>query len=612
MVKRKFLTKLMAATIVATMLVTPTAAFAEGNEEPVENVGEGDPEPEPQVEEGGGEPKAEEVSSEPVESGEEISSEPVKSGEEVSSEPVKSGEEAGSEVVKSGESTANTAAEYIDARNEDVNTKLDDVKAESGQEAAVRIDADNQHKAEVKTGNVTGSEATAVVIRTDSQGNVDLTVDGKTESKGVDLLSVAKGNSDVTVRLDGEVKSDNTGIIAMSGSFNNTRSIDVDPSAEPDKSMTAIMVDGDINAGQVGVMAVAAKSGQTLLNIKGNVSANSSVALSTTALYGGYNDIAVKGNVTAGGSPAVSMQADEDAAHNNIVIGGDVKAGDLGVLMTADGNGTKNEIVIEGTLSAEKTAVASNDSSKNTITVWKIETADDSMPFATTTDGGATLVQDESVEQNIQYIIRVNQTEGATLKATDANGNPLATVTGIDGRALEYAHEGEKVLLKIDVDDHYRLDAAYGDDGRQLELVKDGNGNYYINVPKYGGVSFSVKLTHVKHHKHKDKDKDKDKNKNNNPAASYVLTDSAAVILINSAAPGSAVTLSGLSGTGLSASVVQSLLLKRNIAVTVTFMFNGVLYKVIIPAGADLTPLIDATGCISFAALAQTYGMTPV
>ena len=618
MVKRKFLTKLMAATIVATMLVTPTAAFAaEGNEESVENVGEGEPEPEPQVEEGTGEPNTEETASEPKT--EEVSSEPKT--EEVSNVPITE-EPAGEPKAEEGsgelvQATGQIATEVIEAQNEDVNKKLGDVTADPGMAAAVFINAGNEHKADVKTGNLTGSDNAAVEIVADNQGKVDLTVDGNTESKGVGSLSAARGNSDVMIKLTGDVKSDNTGIIGLSGPFfqspDDPRKIDVNPSAEEDKTMTGITVDGNINAGNVGAILQSTNSSQNILNIKGNVSANS-VALVETASYGAYNDIAVKGNVTTTGGPAVSMQADEGAAHNNLIVGGDVKAGDIGVLMSANGDGTKNEVVIEGTLSVKKTAVVSNDSSKNTITVWKIETADNSMPFAKSTDGGATLVQDDSIEQNVQYIIRVNQTEGATLRATDANGNPLATVTGIDGKSLEYAREGEKVLLKIDVAENYKLEAAYGDDGKQLELVKDANGDYYINVPKYGGVSFSVKLSYSDDHKHhhKHKDKDKDKNKNNNPAASYVLTDSAAVILINSAAPGSAVTLSGLSGTGLSASVVQSLLLKRNIAVTVTFMFNGVWYKVIIPAGADLTPLIDATGCISFAALAQTYGMTPV
>ncbi len=94
-------------------------------------------------------------------------------------------------------------------------------------------------------------------------------------------------------------------------------------------------------------------------------------------------------------------------------------------------------------------------------------------------------------------------------------------------------------------------------------------------------------------------------------AGTVVLSDSEAVSLISAAPAGGSVTLSGLTGAGLSASVVAQLLSRNDIDVTFTFMINGVLYQIVIPAGANLANLVGADGSISFSALGQTFGIEP-
>ena len=85
-----------------------------------------------------------------------------------------------------------------------------------------------------------------------------------------------------------------------------------------------------------------------------------------------------------------------------------------------------------------------------------------------------------------------------------------------------------------------------------------------------------------------------------------------AVSLVSSAPAGGSVTLPNLTGTGLSAALVQSLLARRDIPVALTFMINGVTYRIIIPAGADIASLTGADGSISFASLGQAFGMASV
>lgn len=97
-----------------------------------------------------------------------------------------------------------------------------------------------------------------------------------------------------------------------------------------------------------------------------------------------------------------------------------------------------------------------------------------------------------SVEKSILYIMKLTQPDsGATLFATDANGKPLATSHG-----YSVAKEGDRVLLKVRVDEGSELLAAYDGAGNEVKLIKGEDGCYYIayTVPRGGGIGLSVIL----------------------------------------------------------------------------------------------------------------------
>lgn len=97
---------------------------------------------------------------------------------------------------------------------------------------------------------------------------------------------------------------------------------------------------------------------------------------------------------------------------------------------------------------------------------------------------------------NIMYIIKVEQpSEGGTITAVDENGNDLAKSFGFD-----VAHEGEKVMLKANLEEGYKIIAAYNGLGEKQPLLKDEKGNYYIFVPKGGGVYLSAELEDTTEH----------------------------------------------------------------------------------------------------------------
>lgn len=507
MLKKRFLMKVLAATVAATIAVTPATAFAEGGEK-------------------------------------------------------------------------------VEAVNENKEEEFGDITADGEDEAALEIEA-NHGNVEVKTGSLTSEQGPGLKVVSDHDSSSIAYVKGDINSDVSGVVALAKYDSGNLIVVEGDIKSDWYGVGALAGEYNDEED---ERLTDPDESINVVAVNGSIDSEESGISAC--------------------------AWNGASNAVGVTGNVTGHGSEGAVVAIAYGADRNNILIVGDVKGDDIGVNMFSqvneDENVPVNNVVVEGTVSAKEAAIVDNrvKGGRNTVTVWKIETDGFTAAKATLNHetGKYDVVEDEEAAKNIQYIIRVNQTDGATLKATDADGNALATVTGLNGE-LEYALEGDKVLLKIDIEDGYSLDAAYGDEGQTLELTKDAAGNYYLVVPRNGGVSFSVKLS--KNKKDDDKDDDK-KNDNNQTAGSYVLSDSAAVSLISSASSGSSVTLSGLSGTGLSASVVSQLLARRDIDVTVTFMLNGVLYKIVIPAGADIAGLVGADGSVSFEALGQAFGIAPV
>ena len=57
------------------------------------------------------------------------------------------------------------------------------------------------------------------------------------------------------------------------------------------------------------------------------------------------------------------------------------------------------------------------------------------------------------------------------------------------------AKDNDTVLLKVDLSDGYSLLGAYNGDGEKVALLTDSNGNYYVIVPRGGGVYLSVSLS---------------------------------------------------------------------------------------------------------------------
>jgi hypothetical protein len=124
---------------------------------------------------------------------------------------------------------------------------------------------------------------------------------------------------------------------------------------------------------------------------------------------------------------------------------------------------------------------------KLTLTVWEMTADQDGdyvkrEEFDEITDSPK-LVADREAEKAIQYIIRIDDSQENMIRADGAR----------DYQGRKVANEGDIIVLKIDVPAGLMIDEVYGDQNR-TSLIKDENGNYYMIVPRGGGVLFSVTL----------------------------------------------------------------------------------------------------------------------
>lgn len=390
----------------------------------------------------------------------------------------------------------------VDASDEDKKADLGDVKADGEKEDAVEIWADG-HKAEVTTGDIESADGNGLYTYATSDAEINVNVNGDINTPAEISTGSQRSASGVTtnsqlgskqdIQVNGDIVSGDVGIAAKTYDLYDGDDPDIYGEEDYGDSTTQIRVNGDITAGATGIELTAGSGGENYIEVIGDVTGFANGSDSQEHDDG-----------------AIWVTANKTNSRNDVVVQGDVTGDCIGVWMEVPAENedekVQNNVVIDGTLSAKVAGILSEEAlceGANTITVWKIETPgytaakwlydeqDEEDPFY--------LVEDEDTEKRIQYIIRVNQADKATLTATDENGKPLATVKGAGGSVLEYAHEGDKVLLKVDVADGYWIEGAYGDEGQHLELLRDENGNYYLKVPRNGGVSFSVRLIQVGH-----------------------------------------------------------------------------------------------------------------
>lgn len=293
----------------------------------------------------------------------------------------------------------------------------------------------------VSSGNANGITAGG------NGGNLDISVlDVDSEASGI-ILSRNKGSITVSA---GDIDADWYGINADYNSGTITASA------------------GDVTSEKIGVVAEASTATSTAEIKVGSIDSSSERAIAARVADGG--------NVT-------------------VIADGDASAGGYGMSVDETGDSSNVDVLINGTLSSEQEAIwIVNDQVTEdnlSLTVWKVEAKDsdgDGDAIVTGGSGSAKPFTDSS----IQYIIRVQtpETEQGSLTATGKNGQALDKDSTLG--TYDVAHEGDTVVLKVTVEEGYELKGAFNNS--ELITTRDEDGNYYIVVPKGGGVDLSVEL----------------------------------------------------------------------------------------------------------------------
>ncbi|ETP71848.1 hypothetical protein UYO_2162 [Lachnospiraceae bacterium JC7] len=362
-----------------------------------------------------------------------------------------------------------------------------------------------------------------VVAPQEDRGNAGATVkedvtvnasDKDTDISGVGSISEHKQTSDATV--DGDVT------VNDKGWNDNAYGVEV---RSDDESHSSASVGGDVSVSSYGehsglsthTSGIYAENngGDIDVSVDGNVNVSSdntgnrsdsiATGISAQSTDGGQTNIEIGKNVTVDGEHDVAgievttEPKSEDTAENNIdiIVHGDVTSSGDGMKIKCSDGGTV-DVVIEGTLSATDDAIVLehldngdiHQEDRLNITVWKIESGDKEQLVKSKNANGESVSDNISnkVEKSINYIIKVapEQKDSITL------------LSGIEkNNGFDTAHEGDNVAVKLNIPSGYYLSAAYSDSGKNIKLLKNESGDYYLVVPKGGGVYVNMVLNEI-------------------------------------------------------------------------------------------------------------------
>ena len=312
---------------------------------------------------------------------------------------------------------------------------------------------------------------------------------GGMTGKGLDIS--AGVNADVTVEVENGIGVSADTIV---------EGIEV---SGADESKVNVTVDGNVvamsEAGEgEGIVAESDSDSEAAVGVNGNVVTNCNGVFANNK--GGDIDVTVNGDVEAVGHGIMVVEdpaAPESEGVTNITVIGDVTSehNGLSVVNTA-GENMRTDVLIDGTLSAGDMPVYLSEDCMDglTLTVWKVEPNKDGDIAKAVTGTGSeddpyridVTETSKAFEDSILYIIRLEQPEKGGLLSLD----------GVqDSHGYDTANEGDTVLLKVELEDGYQIIGAYnGLDDEKLELLQDENGDYYLVVPRGGGVTLSAVL----------------------------------------------------------------------------------------------------------------------
>ncbi|SFR80255.1 hypothetical protein [[Clostridium] aminophilum] len=311
---------------------------------------------------------------------------------------------------------------------------------------------------------------------------VDMTSVNSGHASGVQILGTVEATSTKGAATGLDLKTNNGGILATIA--NGVEAISTTDSAIG-VDMNSVNGYIDTFVGEGGVYA----EGLRAVGVNADIDDAGSLLLFRTG--GG---IYAFGDETSAGIQISPIDSPMDTSGSTLAmqIAGDVKSSGTGIMDLTTAEGFTSDIVIEGTLIADNgpaVSVMSDSKSSLNLTVWKIESGTDSLIAEKTSSGYAATEATEKLEKSIDYILKVDPDWTDSVSFTSANQKESK-----NGSVYSVGKEGEKVAVKLNIPEGYYVTSAYSDADQTVSLKRDTNGDYYLIVPKGGGVMISMSL----------------------------------------------------------------------------------------------------------------------
>ncbi len=313
--------------------------------------------------------------------------------------------------------------------------------------------------------------------------NIFATDEGSTNIQTNGVISQSEGSyaCGVTIYVTEDSSSEvSIGSNGINASGDSAEGINV----SVDGGSATISVNGDINTigtgndtENYGIKAYASDSSSINIDVAGDINTEDAI-----------------------NSRALDLQANGSNATISTRICGDINGNEESpstIEISTESGATVN-VVAEGTITAgsESNIVFSGDPNNISLVIWKAEyTGNDPIVKESVRNEDDITIQrttnSEVLEKAINYIIKVNTTQSIELDNTTDK-----TYLAHDGNSKTYntAKEGERVAVRLTIPDNYELSGVFSDEEQTCELLKDENGQYYLVVPKGGGIYVNMSL----------------------------------------------------------------------------------------------------------------------
>jgi len=333
----------------------------------------------------------------------------------------------------------------------------------------------------------------AVYADSHSGGTVQVTVDGTAAARVTEEVALSRS---VQADADGEGSETTVRVGGAEGTVSASAILG---------GHTAVTVAGDVTAALEGISAGAGDGSSAEIEVTGNISTREAAfvpgeSYGAVLVTGGDGKVTadLAGNIEAVGEGGytVGLAAENEEGTVSVHAHGDIAANggehSYGLEFYA-GHGAKTDIIVDGTVygKGEKGAAVvliqpeTQIGENVTLTVWQlVPNEDGAVVFRKEQGQSPDFIEDEAAEKAVQYIIRVQADQEEII-------TPLGTE---EYQGYDVAHEGDTVTLQLNVPAGYRVTAAYGDADQSIPLSQDAEGNYYVSVPRGGGVELSVTM----------------------------------------------------------------------------------------------------------------------